>query len=100
MGLLRKLSPRARKVFDWVIGLTLIGIGIIGLFVPILQGLVFILAGLAVLSSHSRWARAIYDPLKARVKRVSHGVRERVERRRREKQEKATKGKRDGKPAP
>lgn len=87
-------------MFDWVIGLTLIGIGIIGAFVPILQGWVFILAGLAVLSSHSRWARAIYNPLKARVKRVRHRVRERVERRRHEKREKATTGKRDGNPAP
>ena len=92
MGLLRRLSPRARKLFDWIVGLALIGIGIIGGFVPILQGWVFILAGLAVLSSHSRWARAIYNPLKARFKRVRHGVRERVERRRHDKQENKTEG--------
>ena len=100
MGLLDKLSPRARKLFDWVVGLALIGIGIIGGFVPIFQGWVFILAGLAVLSSHSRWARAIYEPLKARIKRVRHGVRERVTRHRHEKQEKKATGKRDGSAAP
>ena len=88
MGLLGRLNPKARKVFDWVVGLALIGLGIIGAFVPILQGWVFILAGLAVLSSHSRWARAIYEPLRARVNRVRTGVRKRVERRRHEKQEK------------
>lgn len=100
MGLIRKLSPKARKVFDWVVGLILIGIGIVGGFIPILQGWVFILAGLAVLSSHSRWARKIYDPLKARFKKVSHDVRERVERRRHEKRDKGQKRARDGEPAP
>ena len=96
MGRLRKLSPRARKIVDWVVGLALIGIGIVGGFVPILQGWVFILAGLAVLSSHSRWARAIYEPLKARFKKVRHGVRERVERRRHERQEKKAAERDDG----
>lgn len=52
-----RLSPRGRVVFDWVAGLVLIAIGVIGGFVPIFQGWVFVLAGLAVLSKHSRLAR-------------------------------------------
>jgi uncharacterized membrane protein YbaN (DUF454 family) len=63
-----------RKVVDWVLGLTLIGIGVLGGFVPVLQGWVFIVAGLAVLSSHSRWAKAIYG----RIKRVGRSVKDRV----------------------
>jgi uncharacterized membrane protein YbaN (DUF454 family) len=59
-------SPsRTRVVVDWIVGLTLVLVGIIGGFIPILQGWVFVLAGLAVLSSHSRWARAILNSLKA-----------------------------------
>ncbi len=64
---------------DWIVGSTLIAIGIAGLALPILQGWLFILAGLAVLSSHSRWARAILE----RIKGVGRGVRDRVARHRR-----------------
>lgn len=69
-------SP-VRRIVDWVLGLTLIGVGIVGGFVPILQGWVFILAGLAVLSSHSRWARAILDRLKGYGRKLRTKVSER-----------------------
>lgn len=55
---------QVRRIVEWVLGLTLIAIGVIGAFVPILQGWVFVLAGLALLSRHSRWARAILERLK------------------------------------
>ena len=72
-------GPRPiRRIVDWVLGLTLIGVGIVGGFVPILQGWVFIVAGLAVLSSHSRWARAILD----RVKNLGRKLRTKVSERR------------------
>ena len=75
---LDRLSPRARMVLDWILGLTLILLGIVGLFTPILQGLALIVLGLAVLSSHSRWARALYE----RAKSLGRGVKERVARKR------------------
>ena len=67
-----------RKVIDWVVGLALIGLGIVGLFLPVLQGLLFIGLGLMVLSSHSRIARRLLD----RLKRAGHDFKERVDRRR------------------
>ncbi len=67
------MNPRARKVVDWVVGVTLILAGIVMGFVPILQGWVFILAGLAVLSSHSRWAARVHE----RVKRIGSRLRAR-----------------------
>jgi uncharacterized membrane protein YbaN (DUF454 family) len=71
-------GPRpARRIFDWVLGLTLIGMGIVGGFVPVLQGWVLILAGLAVLSSHSRWARAILDRLRGYGRKLRVKVSER-----------------------
>jgi uncharacterized membrane protein YbaN (DUF454 family) len=68
----------ARKVFDWTLGSLLLVIGVIGLFLPILQGWFFILAGLAVLSSHSRWAHAINE----RIRGAGRKVRERIQQRR------------------
>jgi uncharacterized protein len=68
------IPTRARKIADWVVGVTLIAVGVVGLFLPVVQGLVFILAGLAVLSSHSRIARDLLD----RLKRAGRGVRDRI----------------------
>ena len=72
---------RARVIVDWIVGVTLLSIGVAGLVLPVLQGWVFILAGLAVLSSHSVWARTILDWLKRKGRavkdRVSAGLRDR-----------------------
>ncbi len=72
------MDRRVRKIVDWVLGLVLIAAGIVGGFVPILQGWVLVLAGLAILSSHSRFAHRVYE----RVKTVGRGVKERIARRR------------------
>lgn len=64
------MKRKVRVVFDWVLGLTLLSVGVAGLVLPILQGWVFILAGLAVLSSHSVWARTALDWLKAKGRAV------------------------------
>jgi uncharacterized membrane protein YbaN (DUF454 family) len=60
----------ARTIFDWVAGIFLILLGIVGLFLPVLQGVLFILAGLALLSSHSERARRLRDWLVAAGKRA------------------------------
>ena len=77
MRFLRAMSPRTRKIIDWVVGLTLIFVGIIGGFLPILQGWAFILLGLGVLSRHSRLARAIYERIKSLGRRVRERLRSR-----------------------
>ena len=53
-------------------------LGIVGALVPVFQGWVFVLAGLAVLSSHSRWARAILD----RIKGAGRKLRDKIGKRR------------------
>jgi len=68
------MTTRLRKAVDWTLGLGLIGLGIIGGFVPILQGWVFVVAGLAVLSSHSPFAKRLYDRFKGSVRRVREKV--------------------------
>jgi uncharacterized membrane protein YbaN (DUF454 family) len=69
-----RLSPRGRVVFDWITGLVLIAIGVIGGFVPILQGWVFLLAGLAILSKHSPLARRWFE----RVRQMGREARDKL----------------------
>ena len=42
-----------KRIGILIIGWTFIGLGIVGLFLPILQGILFIMIGLAILSSRS-----------------------------------------------
>lgn len=66
------MSPvsRARKVFDWVAGITLLLLGVVGLVLPGLQGVLLIIGGLAILSSHSALARRALEAMKSRARRV------------------------------
>ena len=50
----RKEKTRVRVTVDWIVGCALLLIGLLGFVLPILQGWIFVLAGLAVLGSHSR----------------------------------------------
>ncbi len=71
-------SSPARVIADWVIGLTLIAVGVAAGFIPVIQGWPFVLAGLAILSSHSRLARALLD----RVRRAGRWIKRRIASRR------------------
>jgi uncharacterized protein YqgC (DUF456 family) len=57
-------------MFDWIAGVSLLVLGVVGLVLPGLQGILLILAGLAILSSHSPLARRVQEWLKAHVRRV------------------------------
>lgn len=70
------MVSKLRKALDWTIGLILVAIGIVGFFVPILQGWIFVLAGLGVLSSHSRIAQKILE----RIKSAGRSIRDKVRR--------------------
>ena len=50
-------------------GSVLVLVGVVGGFIPILQGWVFVLAGLALMAPESQLARKALDWAKARVKR-------------------------------
>lgn len=68
------MTTRLRKAVDWVLGLTLIGVGIVGGFIPVLQGWIFVLAGLAVLSSHSTLAHRVHERVKTWGRRVKDKI--------------------------
>lgn len=46
-------------------------LGILGLFLPVLQGILFLLIGLMIISSEYVWARRLLDRLKARFPRIA-----------------------------
>jgi uncharacterized membrane protein YbaN (DUF454 family) len=51
-------------------GSLLLALGVLGLFVPVLQGIAFILAGLAVLATEFPWARRWLDAVRDRIRRL------------------------------
>jgi len=55
-----------KKIGILIIGWFLIGLGIIGLFVPLLQGILFILIGLSILSSRSTLVRRFLKRIEER----------------------------------
>jgi len=61
---------RGRRVSEWIGGIALLLLGIAGLVLPGLPGIILILAGLAVLSSHSELARRAQDALKSRARKM------------------------------
>ncbi len=60
------MARELQRIATFAVGWTLIGLGVAGLFLPILQGVLLILLGFYVLSRESRWARRQLDRLRAR----------------------------------
>ncbi len=54
------------RVARIIAGAVLIGIGVIGLFLPFLQGIALIAAGLLLLAREFHWARRLVDWLRRR----------------------------------
>ena len=57
---------RFKKIGILIIGWFFIGLGILGLFLPILQGILFIVIGLAILSSRSEVVKRFLKHLEER----------------------------------
>ncbi len=55
-----------KKIGILIIGWIFVGLGILGLFLPVLQGFLFIMIGLAILSSRSRTIRRFLTYLENR----------------------------------
>lgn len=67
---------QARKIVVFVIGMTLVAFGIVGLFLPVLQGWLTIFAGLAVLATEFAWARWMLKHAKHRLGVLMEAVRQ------------------------
>lgn len=65
------MRSRFKSLCIKLAGWGFIVLGILGLFLPILQGILFLLVGLYLLSEESPWAKRLLDKLKARFPNVS-----------------------------
>lgn len=64
--------PRpVKRFFILALGWAFIVLGIIGLFLPILQGILFLLIGFILLSRESEWAQRRLEMLKTRYPRFA-----------------------------
>ena len=59
-----------QKWLTVIVGWTFIVLGIAGLFLPVLQGILFLMIGLIILSSEYAWAHGFVERLRARFPRV------------------------------
>lgn len=62
-------NPLTKKLKRWLIlvtGWSFVALGVAGLFLPLLQGVLFILIGLSILSSEFVWAHKLMRKLRER----------------------------------
>lgn len=65
------MNSRFKRIAIYWAGWGFIVLGILGLFLPILQGILFLLIGLSLLSNSSPWAAKILQKVKERFPKIS-----------------------------
>lgn len=71
MRVVKSRRASIKRIAVIVIGWGFVLLGILGLFLPVLQGILFILIGLIILSSEYTWAHHLLGKLKARFPRLA-----------------------------
>jgi uncharacterized protein YqgC (DUF456 family) len=64
------MRSRVKQILIQIAGWAFILLGIIGLFLPFLQGILFILVGLIILSTQYAWAGRLLAKLRARFPKI------------------------------
>ncbi|HLG13154.1 MAG TPA: PGPGW domain-containing protein [Blastocatellia bacterium] len=64
------MKAKLKRLVVWWLGWAFILFGILGLFLPILQGILFLLVGLYLLSTQSPWAARLLSKIKDRFPRL------------------------------
>lgn len=65
------MKRHLKRIGVMVLGWGFILVGFVGLFLPVLQGILFLLIGLFILSSEYVWAHHLLEKLKARFPRIA-----------------------------
>jgi uncharacterized membrane protein YbaN (DUF454 family) len=65
------MGERIKRIAIWWLGWAFIVLGILGLFLPILQGILFLLIGLSLLSNSSPWAARLLGKARNRFPKIS-----------------------------
>ena len=60
-----------KKVIVLFVGWGFVALGVIGLFVPVLQGILFLLIGLLILSTEYVWAHRLVQRVRARFPAIA-----------------------------
>lgn len=64
------MNRHAKRILVLIVGWAFILLGVAGLFLPVLQGVLFLLIGLIVLSSEYVWAHRLLGRLRARFPKL------------------------------
>jgi uncharacterized membrane protein YbaN (DUF454 family) len=64
------VKTRTKRILVLIAGWSFILLGIVGLFLPILQGVLFILVGLIILSSEYVWAHKLVTRVRERFPKI------------------------------
>jgi uncharacterized membrane protein YbaN (DUF454 family) len=68
------MAQKLKRIAVIMVGWMFLFLGIAGLFLPILQGILFILIGLIILSTEYAWAHRLLTRLKQRFPRVGRAA--------------------------
>jgi uncharacterized membrane protein YbaN (DUF454 family) len=63
-----------KRVAVIAIGWIFVVLGIAGLFLPVLQGILFLLIGLVILSKEYRWAGKLLNRIRSRFPRIAESL--------------------------
>jgi uncharacterized protein len=66
------MNVAVKRISVVALGWAFILLGILGLFLPILQGVLFLVIGLVILSSEYVWAHRLLARLRARFPSIAH----------------------------
>ena len=77
------MRQRLKKLVQLIAGWALLFLGVIGLFLPVLQGVLFIMLGLILLSWHMPWAERLLSRLRERFPKQHAAMHEWTEKTRR-----------------
>ncbi len=64
------MKAYTKRILILIVGWAFIALGILGLFLPILQGVLFLLVGLIILSSEYVWAHRLLAKLRERFPKI------------------------------
>jgi uncharacterized protein len=64
-------KSKLKRIAIYIVGWGFIVLGILGIVLPILQGVIFLLVGLYILSSISPWAARMLEKLRKRFPKIA-----------------------------
>lgn len=66
------MKIRTKRLLTLFAGWSFIVLGVLGLFLPVLQGILFLLIGLIILSTEYVWAHKLLQKIKVRFPKLAH----------------------------